>query len=186
MKNKDPAENLMQSFKNYLIPATILFVVILFSTLLIDSFMEAYWPYLLMAGLLVLIELLVKIGESKWTILLALTSMVVILFGAQFFFYFVIPDYYDYQPITNPRLLMIYQLQGKIQIFYSPDYPKQGETISGYISACSNDFSKCIDIEKYALTAFFVDEAGSTHNLIDNVEYRKKSKFQLKFINPIQ
>jgi len=168
---------------DHLILITLMFLVILFITLFIKSLTQSLWPYVIMAGISVLMGLLDKIQAPRKTMALVFITTIMILFGIQFWFYFVIPDYYDYQPITNPRLMMVYQLQGKIQIFYSPDYPKQGDTISGYISNCSNDYSQCFDIASYRLTAFFIDKSGTQHTLIDSKEFNNKTNFEISYMD---
>jgi hypothetical protein len=181
-KNNIPIEKFTSQLGNYLIPTTIIFIILLVMIPFIDSSIESIWPYILMAGLAILIQILIKINVQEKIIFLALITIIIILFGAQFWFYFVIPDYYDYQPITNARLSMIYQLHGKIQVFYSPDYPKQGDIISGYISQCSNDYTKCIDIEEYFLTAFMYDNSRTKHIIINNNKHMKKTPFELTYM----
>ena len=163
-----------------LITSTVLFLLMLIFALLFNEITEV-WPYVIMAGAWWLFELLSKIKAPIGLIALTVIFMMLLFFGLQFWYYFVIPAHNNYQPVTNPRLFTIYQIGAKIQIFYSPDYPKQGDTMTGYISVCSNDYSKCVDLEKYNLTASFLDESGTEHILINNEEFSNKTNFELNY-----
>jgi hypothetical protein len=68
-----------------------------------------------------------------------------------------------------------------VQGFYSPDYPEQGETITGYMSACNNDYTLCKDFESYVLTAKFVDEGGTEHTIMSNQEFNNKTPFEITY-----
>ncbi len=175
-----------KKFKGWVIPLTIFFFILLVISISNNSF-ESSWPYLLMSLVILLTSLFTYVRISQKKVSFFFISLVLFLFGMQFLFYFVIPDYYDYQPITVPGLMMIYQLHGKVQIFYSPDYVKQGDTIKGFISACSNDYKNCKDLDDYNLTAYFNDKSGTKHIIFENKGFNNKTQFEIDYMgHPIE
>lgn len=181
IKSRDYAP-IFGNMKGFRIIIVILLAFTLLSFLITPSSFESMWPYFF---LLLFLLGMGKIKDKKFLILFMITGIIVLL-SLTFWFYNIIPSHQNYSPITIPGMQMIFQMFGKFQIFYSPDYPVQGDTILAFISLCNTGLTNCTDIENYTVSAYFIDEDKNQHILYNNVTLESKSELRLDYTgNPI-
>lgn len=161
--------------KNY---RKILLVILIFlvgATLFYrGSYFVTYYPYIFLTAVLLILSFVKDRKLQGLIFVFTLSAMAAILF----WYYGVFPTYDNYAPITAP-VMTIYQMFGKFQVFYSPDYPQQGEAITSYINICDNDLKNCSQLNNYTITAYFIDESKTKHLLIDNQVI--EDNFELKY-----
>jgi hypothetical protein len=174
-----------RSLDRYLLWVTALFLVAVAFAIAMPSWLQSTWPYLLMIGGFLVIAILASIDAGIKLIVLVMLTVLVSMAGALLLFYYTIPEHYGYVPLTDQftgdQHLTIYQLQKKIQLFYTPDFPVQGDIISGYLSVCSNDYSECADIYSYELNATFVDDAGTQHIALGTQRFTNHTPFKIEY-----